>query len=165
MIKPLDEYSPEDRAFVEYVRRLRSEYPRPESLHQDLILRDAGPLNVAEIRALWPEGPRDDVELSETRNDIAKFSATDVGVDARSMRGELNAASVALATLRKEVSSIVSALPHLGTQAELKALRADLVAMEARMIKWCVSTTLALAVLMFAAAGLGPLVWSYFSAH
>jgi hypothetical protein len=29
MIKPLEEYSPEDRAFVEYVKPLRSEYPRP----------------------------------------------------------------------------------------------------------------------------------------
>jgi hypothetical protein len=52
MIKPLEEYSPEDRAFVAYVERLRSEYPRPESLHEDLILRHAGPIDPVEIKAI-----------------------------------------------------------------------------------------------------------------
>jgi hypothetical protein len=43
MIKPLDEYSPEDRAFVEYVEKIRSQPPRPP--------HDPGPLDWKEIRA------------------------------------------------------------------------------------------------------------------
>lgn len=62
MIKPLDQYSAEDRAFVEYVQRLRSEYPRPESLHEDLILRHAGPIDPAEINAIRAELLRLDSE-------------------------------------------------------------------------------------------------------
>jgi hypothetical protein len=50
MIRPLDEYSPEDRAFVEYVEQLRRQSPR-----SCLILHDAGPINVAEIKAILAE--------------------------------------------------------------------------------------------------------------
>jgi hypothetical protein len=41
MIKPLDEYSPEDRAFVEYCQQIRSQPPQPP--------HDPGPLNWDEI--------------------------------------------------------------------------------------------------------------------
>ena len=57
MIKPLDEYSPEDRAFVEYVEQLRRQSPR-----KSVILRDAGPINAAEIRAILADLPREEGE-------------------------------------------------------------------------------------------------------
>ena len=44
MIKPLDEYSPEDRAFVEYVQKIRSQPPRPP--------HDPGPFDWNEIRPI-----------------------------------------------------------------------------------------------------------------
>jgi hypothetical protein len=44
MIKPLEEYSPEDRAFVEYVQKIRSQPPQPQ--------RDPGPLNWDEINVI-----------------------------------------------------------------------------------------------------------------
>jgi hypothetical protein len=44
MIKPLEEYSPEDRAFVEYVQKIRSQPPKPP--------HDPGPLNWDEINAI-----------------------------------------------------------------------------------------------------------------
>jgi hypothetical protein len=43
MIKPLEEYSPEDRAFVEYVQKIRSQPPKPWP--------DPGPMNWEEINA------------------------------------------------------------------------------------------------------------------
>lgn len=44
MIKPLEEYSPEDRAFVEYVQKIRSQPPKPP--------HDPGPLDWAKINAM-----------------------------------------------------------------------------------------------------------------
>jgi hypothetical protein len=44
MIKPLDEYSPEDRAFVEYVQKIRSQPPKPP--------RDPGPLDWGKINVM-----------------------------------------------------------------------------------------------------------------
>ena len=59
MIKPLDEYSPEDRAFVEYVQRLRKEPARPgfprKSFAEQAREQGVGPINVAEIRAILAE--------------------------------------------------------------------------------------------------------------
>jgi hypothetical protein len=56
MIKPLDEYSPEDRAFVEYVQKIRSQPPKP--------LRDPGPFDAKKVLAMLdrmlPEGVEDD---------------------------------------------------------------------------------------------------------
>jgi hypothetical protein len=43
MIKPIDEYSPEDRAFVEYCQQIRSQPPKPP--------HDPGPLDWEKIRA------------------------------------------------------------------------------------------------------------------
>jgi len=43
MIKPLDEYSPEDRAFAEYVQKIRSQPPKPP--------HDPGPFDWKKIRA------------------------------------------------------------------------------------------------------------------
>ena len=49
MIKPLEEYSPEDRAFVEYVQQLRKQPPKPP--------HDPGPLNWEEIKAILADLP------------------------------------------------------------------------------------------------------------
>jgi hypothetical protein len=57
MIKPLEEYSPEDRAFVEYVESLRRIPPQP-------IGQDVGPINWDEVREeiLADLPPEDDGE-------------------------------------------------------------------------------------------------------
>ena len=56
MIKPLDEYSPEDRAFVEYVEYLRRQPPHPSFPRKsfDDLAREqgVGPINVAELKAI-----------------------------------------------------------------------------------------------------------------
>ena len=49
MIKLLEDYSPEGRAFVEFVQRMRSQPPQPP--------RDPGPLNWEEINAILAELP------------------------------------------------------------------------------------------------------------
>jgi hypothetical protein len=59
MIKPLEEYSPEDRAFVEYVQKIRSQPPRPQ--------HDPGPLNWEEINAILDSIPPEDDEDEEER--------------------------------------------------------------------------------------------------
>jgi len=66
MIKPLEEYSPEDRAFVEYVQEIRSQPPQPQ--------RDPGPLNWDEINAIL-----DSVNWDEDEEPAFKFGrrATD----------------------------------------------------------------------------------------
>lgn len=53
MIKPLEEYSPEDRAFVEFVQKLRSQPPKPP--------HDPGPFNYAEICALLADVREEDI--------------------------------------------------------------------------------------------------------
>jgi hypothetical protein len=63
MIKPLDEYSPEERAFVEYVQKLRSQPPKPP--------HDPGPLNWDEIHAILAEIPQQDRDdLVETMREM-----------------------------------------------------------------------------------------------
>ena len=52
MIKPLEEYSPEERAFVESVRQLRSQPPKP--------CNDPGPINFDEVQALLARIPQED---------------------------------------------------------------------------------------------------------
>lgn len=52
MIKPLEEYSPEDRAFVEWVQQLRSQPSKPPN--------NPGPWNPEEVEALLAEVPRED---------------------------------------------------------------------------------------------------------
>ena len=61
MIKPLEEYSPEDRAFVEYVQNLRRTPAKPP--------HDPGPLNWEEINAILDSIPPDehDEESDEER--------------------------------------------------------------------------------------------------
>jgi hypothetical protein len=55
MIKPMDEYSPEDRAFVEFVQRMRSQPPQPQN--------DPGPLNWEEINSILADvNPEDELE-------------------------------------------------------------------------------------------------------
>ena len=49
MIKPMEEYSPEDRAFVEFVQKMRSQPPQPP--------HDPGPLNWKEINAILDNLP------------------------------------------------------------------------------------------------------------
>jgi hypothetical protein len=58
MIKPLEEYSPEERAFVEYVQELRSRPPKPP--------HNPGPFNREEVRAILASIPQEDRdELAE----------------------------------------------------------------------------------------------------
>lgn len=52
MIKPLEEYSPEDRAFVESVQELRRQPPKPPN--------DPGPFNWKEVEALLAKTPQED---------------------------------------------------------------------------------------------------------
>ena len=52
MIKPLEEYSPEERAFVEWVQQLRSQPPQPPN--------NPGPWNPEEVRAIMAEIPQAD---------------------------------------------------------------------------------------------------------
>jgi hypothetical protein len=59
MIKPLEEYSPEERAFVEFVQTIRSEPPKPS--------HNPGPFNWEEVKAILAEIPQEDRdELVET---------------------------------------------------------------------------------------------------
>jgi hypothetical protein len=59
MIRPLHEYSPEDRAFVEYVQKIRSQPPKPP--------HDPGPLNWVEINAILDAMPWEEEENEEER--------------------------------------------------------------------------------------------------
>jgi hypothetical protein len=52
MIRPLEEYSPEERAFVEYVQQIRSQPPKPP--------HDPGPFNWKEVKAILAEIPQED---------------------------------------------------------------------------------------------------------
>jgi hypothetical protein len=54
MIKPLEEYSPEERAFVEWVQELRRQPPKPPN--------NPGPWNPDEVRAILAEIPKADRE-------------------------------------------------------------------------------------------------------
>lgn len=49
MIKPMEEYSPEDRAFVEFVQKMRSQPPQPQ--------REPQPMNWEEINAILDSLP------------------------------------------------------------------------------------------------------------
>lgn len=66
MIKPLDEYSPEDRALVEYVEHLRRQPLQPgsacRSFAERVIYRGAGPIKAAEIRAILADRSFEDGE-------------------------------------------------------------------------------------------------------
>ena len=58
MIKPLEEYSPEERAFVEFVREMRSRPSQPPN--------NPGPFNWKEVQAIIAEVPQADrIELGE----------------------------------------------------------------------------------------------------
>jgi hypothetical protein len=57
MIKPLEEYSPEDRAFVEYVQQLRRQPPQPWP--------DPVPLNWDEIDAILADLPPEEEDEEE----------------------------------------------------------------------------------------------------
>jgi hypothetical protein len=52
MIKPLEEYTPEERAFVEWVQELRRQPPKPPN--------DPGPFNLKEVEAILARTPRED---------------------------------------------------------------------------------------------------------
>jgi hypothetical protein len=52
MIKPFDEYTPEEREFVEYVQKLRSQPPRPPYV--------PGPTNWEELWAIARQVPQED---------------------------------------------------------------------------------------------------------
>jgi len=52
MIKPLDEYTPDERAFVEYVQELRRRPPRPQP--------PPGPIDWEEMSAIADEVPQED---------------------------------------------------------------------------------------------------------
>jgi hypothetical protein len=52
MIKQLEEYSPEDRAFVEFVQQCRSRAPRPQN--------DSEPFNLKKVEELLAKIPQED---------------------------------------------------------------------------------------------------------
>lgn len=52
MIKPLEEYSPEDRAFVEFVQQCRGHTSRPPN--------DPEPFNLKKVEALLARIPQED---------------------------------------------------------------------------------------------------------
>lgn len=52
MIKPLEEYSSHERAFVEYVREIRNQ-PRK-------LLHDPGPFNYEEVKGILAKIPQED---------------------------------------------------------------------------------------------------------
>ena len=56
MIKPLEDYSPEDRAFVESVQRLRSQPPKPPNEPEPW-----DPEKVAAVLAKVPQEDRDEL--------------------------------------------------------------------------------------------------------
>jgi len=53
---------------------------------------------------------------------------------------------------REDVSAIKATLPHLATKAEVKDLKSDISAMETRIIRWIVGTTIAAASVAFTIA-------------
>lgn len=57
-----------------------------------------------------------------------------------------------LSETREDVSAIKATLPHLATKADIHAVRSDMSALEARIIRWIVGTTLAAASLAFTIA-------------
>jgi hypothetical protein len=57
-----------------------------------------------------------------------------------------------VAQTREDVSAMKATLPHLATKADVKELKADISAMEARSIRWFVGTSIAVASVAFAAA-------------
>jgi|GEM_PF-2212117 len=69
MIRPLDEYSPEDRKFVEYVEYLRRQPPRPgfprKSFTELATEQGVGPINVAELKAILRDY-RDNPDVDES---------------------------------------------------------------------------------------------------
>ena len=68
MIKLLEEYSPEDRAFLEYVESLRKQPPRPgfrrKSFRQQAEEQGIGPLNWDELRSILVDVPLDDDDVA-----------------------------------------------------------------------------------------------------
>ena len=50
MIKPLEEYSPQERAFLEWVQQLRSQPPKPPN--------NPGPWNPKEVEAILADIPQ-----------------------------------------------------------------------------------------------------------
>lgn len=68
MIKPLEEYSPEDRAFLEYVESLRKQPPRPgwprKSFREQAEEQGIGPINWNEVRAMLADVPWDDDDIA-----------------------------------------------------------------------------------------------------
>jgi hypothetical protein len=64
----------------------------------------------------------------------------------------IGAVEVPVADIRVQVSAISAVIPHLGTKAEIHALRSDMHSMETRIIKWIVGTGIASATVASAIA-------------
>jgi len=66
MIKPWDEYTPEERKFIEWVESVRNRPPRPgfprKTLAQMAEEQGVGPINADELRAIAWEPDEDDDE-------------------------------------------------------------------------------------------------------
>lgn len=67
MIKPLEEYLPEDRAFLEYVESLRKQPPRPgcprKSFREQAEEQGIRPVNWNEVLASLVDVPFDDEDV------------------------------------------------------------------------------------------------------
>jgi hypothetical protein len=66
MIKPLDEYTPEERKFVEWVESVRNRPPRPgfprRTLEQMAREQGVGPIKLEELEAIVREAWEEDEE-------------------------------------------------------------------------------------------------------
>ena len=79
---------------------------------------------------------------AETREDVSASKGT---------FGHL-ATKADLNDLKADVNAINATLPHLATKAEINEVRADINALEAKIIRWIVGTTIAVASVAFTIA-------------
>ena len=83
------------------------------------------------------------------------------------LQQKFDAIWTAIASLREDMSAIKATLPHLATKAELQAMRSEmhiefqklwvaLGALETRMIRWFIGTTITLTALVYGLARYTP---------
>lgn len=112
-------------------------------------------MNTARQRPFSPTPPKDDdveIRIARLESDVEHIKR-----DVQSMHGRLEAVSA-------DVTAIKATLPHLATKAELRSVEGSLTAkitsvegklsaLETRMIRWIVGTSIATGGLMLTLAG------------